>query len=69
MLREVVQSKTKSDIVTEILLTLLVILISTFLLRWLWNNSLVQHVSVLKPIKSFSDALLLSISLVILRGC
>jgi len=69
MLREISKTETKSDMLTEILLYTLVILISTFLLRYLWNRSLVKHISVLKPINSMLDALLLSISLMILRGC
>jgi len=62
------KTKNKSDAVSELILMLLVILISTFMLRFLWNRSLVKHISVLKPIENLSDAFLLSISLVILRG-
>jgi hypothetical protein len=69
MLREISKTETKSDMLSEILLYTLVILISTFLLRILWNRSLVKHISVLKPIDSMLDAFLLSISLMILRGC
>lgn len=69
MLREISKTETKSDMLTEVLLFTLVILISTFLLRILWNRSLVKHISVLKPINSMLDAFLLSISLMILRGC
>jgi len=69
MLREISKTETKSDMLTEVLLYTLVILISTFLLRILWNRSLVKHISVLKPIDSMLDAFLLSVSLMILRGC
>lgn len=69
MLREISKTETKSDMLTEILLYTLVILISTFLLRILWNRSLVKHISVLKPIDTMLDAFLLSVSLMILRGC
>jgi len=68
MLREIVKTKNKSDVVSEFILLLLTLLISTFMLRFLWNRSLVNHISVLKPIANLSDAFLLSISLVILRG-
>jgi hypothetical protein len=69
MLREISKTETKSDMLTEVLLYTLIILISTFLLRVLWNRSLVKHISVLKPIDSMLDAFLLSVSLMILRGC
>jgi len=69
MLREISKTETKSDMLTEVLLYTLIILISTFLLRVLWNRSLVKHISVLKPIETMLDAFLLSVSLMIIRGC
>jgi accessory gene regulator protein AgrB len=68
MLREIMKTKNKSDAVSELILMLLTLLISTFMLRFLWNRSLVKHINVLSPISNLSDAFLLSISLVILRG-
>ena len=68
MLREIVKTKNKSDAVSELILMLLTLLISTFMLRFLWNRSLVKHINVLSPISNLSDAFLLRISLVILRG-
>jgi len=62
------KTKNKSDAVSELILMLLTLLISTFMLRFLWNRSLVKHINVLSPISNLSDAFLLSISLVILRG-
>ena len=68
MIKELINSRKPLDAVTEILLFVLVILISTFILRYTWNNSLIQHITVLKKINTFTDALLLSISLSVIRG-
>jgi hypothetical protein len=68
MIKELINSRKPLDAVTEILLFVLVILISTFILRYTWNNSLVKHITVLKKINTFLDALLLSISLSVIRG-
>lgn len=68
MIQEVAKAKTASDIVTELTLFVLVILISTFLLRLVWNQSLVKHITVLKPIKTMMDAFVLAISLAVVRG-
>ena len=68
MIKEVVQTRRPIDALTEILLFVLVILVSTFVLRFTWNNSLVKHITVLKPINTFLDAFLLSISLAVIRG-
>lgn len=68
MIKDLFKVNNASDALTEILILLLSILISTLILRLLWNNVLVKHISVFKPIKTFVDALLLSIALTVLRG-
>ena len=52
----------------NIVMFLIVLLISTILLRFLWNTTLVPHITVLKPIKTLLDAFLLSFGLIIIRG-
>lgn len=59
----------REDRMTLAIAYAIVLLISTILLRYLWNESLVKHITVLKPVKSILDAFLLSVALMILRGC
>jgi hypothetical protein len=59
----------REDRVALAIIYAIVLLVSTFLLRYLWNESLVKHITVLKPVKSLLDAFLLSVALMILRGC
>lgn len=68
MIQEVSKARTKSDMLSEFLLFVLTILISTFLLRLVWNRSLVKHITVLKPINTMLDAFILSIGLTVVRG-
>lgn len=68
MIRDITKAKTKRQIIEEILIFVLTVLVSTFVIRFTWNNSLSKHISVLKPIRSFFDALLLSISIQVFRG-
>ena len=68
MLRDLANAKKMNDVLTEILIFILSILISTFVLRFAWNKSLVKHISTLKPIKSFLDAFILSLSISVIRG-
>lgn len=68
MIRDIAKADKLNDVLTEILLFVLVILISTFVLRYAWNKSLVKHISVLKPISTMLDAFLLSLSIAIVRG-
>ena len=68
MIKEVSKSNTKSDALVEFLIFVLAILISTFLLRFVWNRSLVKHITVLRPIETMLDAFVLAISLAVVRG-
>jgi Zn-dependent protease with chaperone function len=68
MLHEVTHAKSRSEMITELLIFALNVLISTFILRLVWNRSLSKHISVLKPISSLLDAFILSISLQVVRG-
>jgi len=68
MIHEVAKAKSRSEVLTEVLTFVLTVLISTFLLRVVWNRSLVKHISVLKPINSMLDAFILSVSIRVISG-
>jgi len=68
MLRDLANAKKMNEAMTEILVFILAILISTFVLRFAWNKSLVKHITVLKPINTFLDAFILSLAIAIVRG-
>ena len=68
MIQEVAKAKSRSEVLSEILTFMLTVLISTFLLRLVWNHSLVKHISILKPISNLTDAFILSLALQIVRG-
>lgn len=54
--------------VEQLIYYLLVILISTFLLKIFWNNGMVPFITILKPIKTMQEALMLSLGLMIVKG-
>jgi len=68
MLRDLANAKKMNEALTEILVFVLAILISTFVLRFAWNKSLVKHITVLKPINTFLDAFILSLAIAVVRG-
>ena len=68
MISGIVNARKAQDALTELLTFVLVILISTFVLRFLWNQSLVKHVTVLKKLDTFLDAFILSLALAVVRG-
>ena len=68
MFANLIKSENKDDVVKQLLIFVLSILVSTFILRLVWNRSLVKHISVLKPINSLLDAFILSISIRVIAG-
>jgi hypothetical protein len=68
MFNNLIKSENKDDVVKQLLVFVLSILISTFILRLVWNSSLVKHITVLKPINSMLDAFILSISIRVIAG-
>jgi hypothetical protein len=68
MIQEVTKAQSKSDALTELLVFVLTVLISTFLLRLVWNRSLVKHITILKPLNTLLDAFILALSLQVVRG-
>ena len=68
MIQGLVNARKTQDAITELLTFVLVILISTFVLRFLWNQSLVKHIPVLKKLDTFLDAFMLSLALAVVRG-
>ena len=68
MFGNILKSENKSDMIRELLIFVVSILISTFILRLVWNSSLVKHITVLKPINTMLDAFILSISLRVISG-
>jgi len=68
MIQGLVNARKTQDAITELFTFVLVILITTFVLRFLWNRSLVKHVTVLKKLDTFLDAFILSLALAVVRG-
>jgi hypothetical protein len=68
MIQGLVNARKTQDAITELFTFVLVILISTFVLRFLWNQSLVKHITVLKKLDTFLDAFMLSLALAVVRG-
>jgi|TARA_B110000967_G_C18867151_1_gene553301 hypothetical protein len=68
MFTNLIKSENKMDALKQLLIFVLSILISTFILRVVWNTSLVKHISILKPINSMLDAFILTIAIRVISG-
>jgi ABC-type uncharacterized transport system permease subunit len=62
------QSRSQKEALYNFIMLLIYIIILTLLLRFLWNQSLVKHVSILKPVDSLWHTFLLAVAVAMFRG-
>jgi hypothetical protein len=63
----ILQSRSKKDLVYNLIVFAIYILIMTLVLRFLWNKSLVKHISVLKSVDTLPQTLLLAIAIAMFK--
>ena len=63
MLGKFLNCKSSEECARLILIVVLVLMVQMFLLKFFWNKALVPHITVLKPINSLTQALMLSIGI------
>jgi hypothetical protein len=68
MISDFMNIKTTGDFIKVFITFLIVLLINVLIIRFLWNTVLVKYVSILSPVRTLLDTLLLSIALTMLRG-
>lgn len=64
----VLQSRNSKEFLYSLLVLAIYILILTVVLRFLWNESLVKHISVLKPVDNLLHTFMLAIAIASFRG-
>jgi ABC-type Fe3+ transport system permease subunit len=58
----ILQSRTQKEMIYNLIVFTIYIVILTIVLRFLWNQSLVKHISILKPLDSLWHTFLLSVA-------
>jgi len=64
----VLQSRSKKELLYNAIVLAIYIIIMTILLRFLWNKALVKYVSILKPVDSLWHTFLLALAVAMFRG-
>ena len=68
MIKDLANCKTPGDCFQTLVMFLIVLLINILIIRFLWNTSLVKHITILKPATTLLDTLLLAVALTMLRN-
>ena len=63
MLKSFLNCKNSGDCLRLTIIVLIVLFLQMFLVKYFWNKALVPHITVLKPITSLMDALMLSVGI------
>jgi hypothetical protein len=63
----ILQSRSKKELMYNLIVFAIYILIMTLVLRFLWNKSLVKHISVLKSVDTLPQTLLLAIAIAMFK--
>lgn len=58
----ILQSRSQKEFLYNAIVFAIYIIILTILLRFLWNKSLVKHISVLKPVDTLWQTFLLAVA-------
>ena len=68
MIKDFLNIKSSSGFLQTLVVFFIVVLVNVLIVRFLWNTALVKHVSILKPVDTLFDTLLLSIALTMFQG-
>ena len=68
MIQDFVNIKSVTDFIKWLVVFALVLFINIFVVKFLWNNVLVKHISVLRPVQTMLETLLLAIALTMFNG-
>ena len=63
MLNSFLTCKNSGECLKLALIVLFVLFIQMFLVKYFWNKALVPHITVLKPITTLMDALMISVGI------
>ena len=68
MISDFINIKSSTGFIKFLVIFLLVLFINMFIVRFLWNTVLVKHITVLRPVQTLLDTLLLAIALTMFSG-
>lgn len=64
----ILQSRSQKEALYNFIVFAIYVVILTIVLRFLWNQSLVKHVSILRPVDSLWHTFLLALAVAAFRG-
>lgn len=63
----ILQSRNQREMIYNFIVFALFVIIMTFFMKFLWNSTLVKHISILKPVDSLLQTFLLALGIALFR--
>ena len=63
----ILQSRTQKEMIYNLIVFSLFVILMTFFMKFLWNSTLVKHISILKPVDSLLQTFLLALGIALFR--
>lgn len=63
----ILNSKSTGELLTQMIIFILYVIILTFVLRFLWNGVLVDHISILRRVDTLLNTFLLALGIALFR--
>ena len=66
-MKDILTSRNRKELIYNTLVFAIFLVIMMFFMRFLWNNTLVKHITILKPVDSLLQTFLLSLGIALFR--
>jgi hypothetical protein len=66
-MKTILESRTQQEALYNALVFTAFVIVLTFIMRYLWNGTLVKHITILRPVDSLLQTFLLSLGIALFR--
>lgn len=66
-MKSILESRSQQEALYNTLVFAAFVIILTFIMRFLWNSTLVKHITILRPVDSLLQTFLLSLGIALFR--
>jgi hypothetical protein len=66
-MKSILESRTQQEALYNALVFTAFVILLTFIMRFLWNGTLVKHITILRPVDSLLQTFLLSLGIALFR--
>lgn len=66
-MKGILESRTRQEALYNLLVFVAFVILMTFFMRFLWNGTLVKHITILKPVDSLLQTFLLALGIALFK--